>query len=262
MEVLEKGVYTGSILKEIRNEAMLASISSYTSNSFSDAWHCHVNAHISYVLRGGCSEIKKEQYERLPGKITFYREGEPHQIVRMRDSTHINLEMDESFFRQYEVSVQLFNTAVNSSPDAKFLMVKVYKELQSDDIYTATSIQMLLLGFLKQCSLNQITTVPDWIKMINDFLHENWQQKLSLADLSAVSGVHPVTISHYFPKYFSCTLGSYMRKLKIENSLTLIKENRKSLTEIGYDCGFFDQSHFIRTFKEMTGFLPTQYQRL
>ncbi len=62
--------------------------------------------------------------------------------------------------------------------------------------------------------------------------------------MATIIGVHPVTISKYFPRYFSCTLGEYMRKLKIEKSLSLIKSPGNSLTNVAYACGFFDQSHF------------------
>ncbi len=33
----------------------------------------------------------------------------------------------------------------------------------------------------------------------------------------------------------------------------------KSLTEVGYDCGYYDQAHFIRDFKEYSGLTPGEY---
>lgn len=35
--------------------------------------------------------------------------------------------------------------------------------------------------------------------------------------------------------------------------------NQKSLTEIGYECGYYDQSHFIHDFKEFSGYEPGEY---
>jgi AraC family transcriptional regulator len=52
-----------------------------------------------------------------------------------------------------------------------------------------------------------------------------------------------------------------MRKLKIERSLEMLKTPGIRLTDVAYDCGFFDQSHFTRTFKQLTGLLPAQYQK-
>jgi AraC family transcriptional regulator len=53
-----------------------------------------------------------------------------------------------------------------------------------------------------------------------------------------------------------------MRKLRVEKAMALMVSSHQSLTEIAYVCGFADQSHFIRIFKQHTGFLPKQYQKL
>jgi AraC family transcriptional regulator len=93
-------------------------------------------------------------------------------------------------------------------------------------------------------------------------MHDRWNESLSLQVLSDETGIHPVTISYYFPKYFACTFGAYMRKLKVSHALTLMKAGNTSLTSIAYECGFADQSHFIHTFKNLTGFLPAKYRKL
>lgn len=38
-----------------------------------------------------------------------------------------------------------------------------------------------------------------------------------------------------------------------------LKNKKKSLTDIAYDCGYYDQSHFINDFKEFSGYHPSQY---
>jgi AraC family transcriptional regulator len=93
-------------------------------------------------------------------------------------------------------------------------------------------------------------------------MHDRWQETLTLQELAQELQLHPVTISKHFPKYFNCTLGEYMRKVKIEKALTQIRTSPESLTEIAYACGFFDQSHFIKAFKQVTGFLPKAYKKL
>jgi len=49
--------------------------------------------------------------------------------------------------------------------------------------------------------------------------------------------------------------------LKIKRTIGMIKSSQVDLSAVAYACGFFDQSHFIRKFKSLTGFLPTQYQK-
>ena len=263
MQVLEQGQYVGQILKEQQAGGILASISAYNQDRFNDNWHCHVNPHISFVLNGGCSEKKRTQYERLPGRITFYQAGEPHQILRMRQSVHINLEMTESFLLQSGFSEATFGSTLHKTPAARLLMLGVYRELSADDVFSHTSVHMLLLEFLNRAECwREEKQKPDWINKVHEAMNDRWDETLRLEDLSYMAGVHPVTVSSYFPRYFSCTLGAYMRKLKIERALELLKTPGISSTEVAYACGFFDQSHFTRTFKQLTGFLPAYYQKL
>lgn len=93
-------------------------------------------------------------------------------------------------------------------------------------------------------------------------LNDRWNESPSLKDLSTALGIHPVTIPKLFPKYFSCPFGEYLRRLKIEKSLQMIKKSSASLTEIAYECRFYDQSHFTRVFKNLTGFSPLAYAKL
>jgi AraC family transcriptional regulator len=124
-------------------------------------------------------------------------------------------------------------------------------------------MRMLLLDYLHRSERwREPSVIPEWLKKVQDLLHDRWQDKVCLTELSHAVDVHPVTISHYFPKFFSCTLGAYMRKLKVEKALSMLNSSGESLSAIAYDCGFFDQSHFIRTFKELTGFLPGHYRAL
>lgn len=124
-----------------------------------------------------------------------------------------------------------------------------------------TSLTMLLLELLLPAS-DPAGVHPAWTKRIKEYLIEHWDETPSLEQLCKIAGVHPVTISKNFTRYFHCTLGEYLRKIKVEKAISLIKSSRHTLEEIGFICGFAEKSHFTRVFKEQTGFLPGEYRRL
>lgn len=62
---------------------------------------------------------------------------------------------------------------------------------------------------------------------------------------------HFKTMSGFSPKLFS-------RIVRFQSALHENKAN-KSLTEIAYDCGYYDQSHFIHDFKAFSGHHPMLY---
>jgi AraC family transcriptional regulator len=74
--------------------------------------------------------------------------------------------------------------------------------------------------------------------------------------------VHPVHLSRCFPKYFNTTVGDYLKKLRIEQAAGFLTKADVSLTQVSYECGFADQSHFIRSFKQAVGVTPLQYRKI
>jgi len=263
MQVLEKGQYSGEVTGTLGSVGLLASVTSYNGGNFNNALHYHDNAHFSFALQGGCVEKKKDSYEITPGHITYYSAGEQHQVLKVPKPTRrVNLEIENGFFEQFGISDHAARFAVTRNPDAKFLMVKIYHELITNDCLSEMSIQMLLLQLISDTKKQRNSfNIPQWVNIIGDFLRSHTDDTITLEALSQAANLHPVTISKQFPKYFSCTVGEYKRKLKIEKSLCLLKSNPASLTDVAYECGFFDQSHFIRTFKALTGILPRNYQK-
>lgn len=262
---LDRGHYLGKVAGICYADGIIAGTTTYPKEVFTSQMHYHNNLHISFVLQGGSIEKRiGSEYERLPGNIMFYSAGEAHQnIQKIFPSKNINLEIENDFFKKYEISEEAINIAITHNPDGKFLMLKIYKELSEGDSLSVTTINMLFLDFISSFEkINYKKGVPLWLKIIYELLNDQWNEKLTLSDLARAANVNPITISKHFHKYFSCTLGEYMRKLKIEKSIFMINDTTHSLTEIAYACNFADQSHFTRTFKQLTGFLPKQYKKL
>ena len=263
MLALNKGVYSGKVSEFSQSDGLIADVTSYFKGDNTDFAHSHENSHISFILEGGNLEKRKNgEFERTPGQVMFFNSGEVHQsITKIFPSRNINLEIEPSFLRDNSITESAINRAITKNPNAKFIMLKVYREISAGDKFSDSSIRMLLLNLIGSAP-KDTSREPAWVKTVSELLNDRWNEKLTLRDLAKATNIHPVTISKYFPKYFSCTLGEYLRKLKIEKSVYLIKATSLSLTEIAYECGFSDQSHFTRTFKKLTGFLPNIYEKL
>lgn len=263
MLVLEKGTYLGKVLDLSRAGGVFAGATSYQPNDGTALMHYHENPHLSFVLKGGgIVKGRSSECERLPGQMMFFRAGEPHQCITKRFPTrNVNLELESIFLRENRVSETDIDAALQRNPHLKFAMLKMYSELVIADEFTGSSVRMLLLDLV--CAARRAEKKePAWIDVVRQLMRDRWNEPLSLADLSAAAGVHPVTVSKFFPKYFACTFGEHMRRLKIEKSLRLIKDSQRSLTEIAHECGFYDQSHFTRTFRGQTGLAPNSYAKL
>jgi len=69
------------------------------------------------------------------------------------------------------------------------------------------------------------------------------------------------TLERHFLKEIGVTPKQFAKIIQFSSSMNQITETDYfNLTEIGYDHGFADQSHFIRSFKRYTGKTPKEFQ--
>jgi AraC family transcriptional regulator len=101
---------------------------------------------------------------------------------------------------------------------------------------------------------------PRWLKQARDLLHAEFSQNLSLPEIALAVGVHPVYLARQFRKHYHCTIGEYVRRLRVECACREITQSDTPLIEIAAAAGFYDQSHFSRTFKRLTGLTPAEYR--
>lgn len=264
MFALSKGKSTGKIVNSLNDGEVFISTAHYPVEECNQGLHYHENPHVCFLLQGEDIERRGNlSYRRKTGDVYFYYAGEKHaSIARKCLSKNINIEFGKNFLEKYEVSESQIARAVKDNSDAKFLILKIQREMLINDASSRPAIQTLLLELLA-CEKNSLNkSIPEWVKITSDLLNDKWNEPVTLEELSMATGKYPTTISKHFRKYFSCTLGEYLRKLKIEKSLPLIKNSQMSLTEIAFYCGFADQSHFIRNFKQMTGFLPKEFRNI
>jgi len=265
MYELEKEKYLGNTKNIFNTTQGIAVVETEYQNKVYEGWHSHNNAHITLFLKGGTTEKRKNYNETLgPGSLLFYHSDELHlNQDTLFPSKNINIEIEENLLKELQISEAIIEKSVQNTTLTKFLILKIFKECLVADSFSGDTITMLFAQLSNANNhFEKFDKSPFWVKSLNELLNDCWNENPNLQDLAQVLNLNPITISKHFPKYFGCTLGEYMRRIKINRSLSLIQSNESNLTEIGFQCGFADQSHFIRTFKSQTGFLPKQFQKL
>ena len=262
MLTLNKGEYSGNILQLIECEGFITSKTSY-EYEYNKSEHYHSNPHLSFILNGAHTESKHNQTQiKTTTDTLFYHSGELHKTISHSPKTqNLNLEFDSNFLEKFEISENQLKVAVNKNISSHLFILKFNTELTLNDSITQTSLYSLLFNFISESNGKDYKDIK-WCLQLKEILNDNWNINYSLNDLSLLLKVHPITISKHFPKYFGCTLGEYIRKIRVIRSLDLIKSTDYSLSEIAYLCNFSDQSHFIRTFKHFTGFNPKSFRKL
>jgi AraC family transcriptional regulator len=53
----------------------------------------------------------------------------------------------------------------------------------------------------------------------------------------------------------------YLVQQRVERAKQLLKQQATSISDIALDCGFANQTHFTKVFRQMTGMTPKAYQK-
>lgn len=262
---LDKGTYLASDKFSIKNGDFSVCVTSYTEESHIHEWHSHNHSHLSLLIRGSYTEeIGSEKIYRQPGDMKYIPQGIHHTCYQYGSDTKcINIETDY-FTREYFTTGFDMPRYKKTLLELKFLMYRIYAAYLQEEQHTDTSLEMLTLQLKSMLDGSIIEeSHPQWVKKLKELLYDEYDsQSLSLSYLASQTGVHPVTISKYFPKYFSITLGEYINRIKVEKAVSYLQRTTKPLTEIAYDCGFADQAHFTRSCKKTTGLLPKSFRKM
>ena len=266
MKQLQTGEFYGETNQTIHLNGITLTDTEYTLDRVD--WHYHENAYFTFILQGNVIEgNKKEVYNCSAGSLLFHNWQEPHYNIKPEGYTRgFQIELKNTWFNNLDFNTDELQGSIKiSNVDIKFFLYKIFKETKIEDETTTLSIQSLILQTLAEMFRKkhiEFDNNPIWVNKIKEILFYEFSDKLTLEYLSKTLDIHPVHLSRDFSKYFNCNLGDYLRKLKIEKSYTLLSIKHLNLTEIAYQCGFSDQSHFNRCFKSISGISPNHFRKI
>lgn len=120
-------------------------------------------------------------------------------------------------------------------------------------------IQLIEEFLLKRLSafekrLDQVTLIRH---VMNELGREDFFDNID--NVASRYGITSRYLQKLFLRHTGLTPKLYSKINRFQNSLRLVAKRSASLTAVAYECGYFDQSHFIREFKSFTGILPSAY---
>lgn len=121
----------------------------------------------------------------------------------------------------------------------------------------AQRIALLETFLLRQRQALKVDNVP--VEYCVDTMIENTGNS-NIEQLSAKLGMSKRQLERRFTAAVGISPKLFARIIRFQNILQLIENKEfKSFTTVAYEGGFYDQAHFIKDFKDFTGFNPKQY---
>jgi transcriptional regulator GlxA family with amidase domain len=92
------------------------------------------------------------------------------------------------------------------------------------------------------------------------FIEENYEDKISIEELSSNLGIGRRTFDRRFIKATGITPLDYVQRVKIEVAKKSFENSRKSINEVMYEVGYNDTKAFREVFGRITGMSPIDYK--
>ncbi|MGL6314238.1 AraC family transcriptional regulator [Vibrio sp. WXL103] len=98
------------------------------------------------------------------------------------------------------------------------------------------------------------------IEAILNHITDYFDQKITAADMAAVTNMTPVSFSKYFTRTFSKPFTQFLNEFRVSQACGLLVSTELSVEQIAYQCGYQNMSFFHRQFKTITGQTPNGFR--
>jgi AraC family transcriptional regulator len=229
--------------------------------------HSHERACLSLVLRGACQEIYAgRSLSCQPFSFLFRPAEEPHSDrIEGSGVQALIIEVDHHWLaRVCEQRVRLDAPICLQGGLLTGLAVRLYAESRQMDEAAALSIEGLLLEVAAELARDAARgaerKAPRWLERAREFLQASYAEPPTFSEVANTIEVHPVHLAREFRRHYHCTMGEYVRRLRIEFACHEIAASDASLAEIALAAGFTHQAHFSRCFKQVMGMTPAEFR--
>jgi AraC family transcriptional regulator len=233
-------------------------------------WHHHETPTICFVLHGGFSEMwRGGSIACTSSTMKFTPAGERHWDRFSRgDVRGLLIEPSDAQVAAIRPHSAVLDERLSfQGGQVAGIAWRVYDEMRRMDATAPLAIEGLLLELVAAASRAREQNGssgrrPHWLDEVREQIHLELGARPSLSGLAQSVGVHPVTLARAFRRAFGCTVGEYVRTLRIERATHQLAQTELSLAEIALGAGFSDQSHFSNLFRRHTGLSPFRYRQV
>jgi AraC family transcriptional regulator len=133
---------------------------------------------------------------------------------------------------------------------------------RADDlsVLAAEGIVLDMLVGLARLDIGGGHQPPRWLLQAQELVHDQFAEPLRVTQIASAVGVHPAHLARGFRTYFRLSIGSYIRRLRLDWAARELARDTP-LARVALAAGFADQSHFTRFFKRYTGLTPNAYRQ-
>lgn len=186
-------------------------------------------------------ELIKETYNEIRGKMALNLTRNPLEFTAFEVQS-------SDYLDGYFYSMLTYFRSQNRPPDP-ILVLKI-KEL----LINLMNGDPLLTAYFNIVSDSEGPSLPQ-------VMEKNFCFNLKLENYAELTHRSLSTFKRDFQKHYNESPGTWLLKRRVHHAAHLMSNTRMSISEVAYDSGFENLSHFSRAFKKIMGTNPTDYKK-
>lgn len=248
--------------------------------------HQHQEWEISLIERGYGTVIMGDSAENFSaGTLTiippmiphcwiFTRTGKKENDITENKTIHFKGSLLEYIgsFKEFEKSINIIkcmDKAItldkSDAYDINELLRLIKEQEPVDRLFSLIKIICKYASIISNTDImsrqvsTQKTGDEERIGKVIKYVTKNYMNRITLDEIAGVASMSKTRFCAYFKQTQRQTFFTFLHQYRIQRAVSMLMENKFSVSDICFEVGFNDVPHFIRTFKKYKGCSPRAY---
>ncbi len=235
-------------------------------------WHEHLE--FVYITSGnGTFIIDGKHFCVEKGDLIVANPNTLHALLSERGIDYYCLLIFPDFFDEDNIDVLRFESLIKADAEIDRIFAKLKKEYTKNTAVSNVmkkSIVYRLIAYLVQHYLKDDFSKSDTerrtaslsrMRKIENFVSENYRNKISTADLAKIFFISENHFCRLFKKTVGISAIDYINEYRVSKAEILLRTTDLAITQIASAVGFEDANYFSRVFKRIKQLSPSQYRK-
>ena len=138
-----------------------------------------------------------------------------------------------------------------SSIDKVIVLLEILKALAPKDAHRT---------LINDLHPSETTAKDERFNKILNYTYANYDERISIEDLANLANLTKESFCRYFKNEAHKTYFEFLTAFRIKKACQMIREEGKSIKEVGYSCGFDSTSNFYYQFKKIMKISPLEFK--
>lgn len=263
----------------------------FQDNLESLKWHYHDYYEISFIIEGtGKRFVADSMDDFYPGDLVFVAPNIPHTWVVDKEQVTTNARKLEMVYLQFTdatlgkemlalsefsyaaLALSLSERGVRIVGDTLNEASNILLQMPYANSFNRYILFLELLDMIgKSKDLISIASIEynnkrynienKRILTIHEYFMKHFRDDIDLAQIASLVNMAEGSLCRFFKMQVGLTIFEYLNKIKVEFACKLLMNKEISITEVAFDSGFNNLSHFNKQFKLITGVTPMKFRQ-